>query len=292
MEDTHKILFSRLTNKMLMYDAGKGKIKEGVRELYKNLFRKLKILEIESGIYYRAHKIDKLKDVLRDKKIVKTKEGKVCGFDEKNSGVPLREEDRRPGRLNRQGEPVLYLANDIITCLYEVKPKLEEYISVAMFEIKDSIRILDFTPFCKTDYIDFFNIDVVHEFGQKGYNFQELFFGIQKILTMPDFQEEDYQISNAVVDIIKEVSYELGVDGISYKSFYTNGNNMALWNYDNAKFINDSSQVYSFCKDSPCEIFLQLNDGDVICKEFLPNNIVTNINTNENREELIYNLFH
>ena len=51
MEDTHKILFSRLTNKMLMYDAGKGKIKEEVRELYKNLFRKLKILEIESGIY-------------------------------------------------------------------------------------------------------------------------------------------------------------------------------------------------------------------------------------------------
>lgn len=215
MEDTHKILFSRLTNKMLMYDAGKGEIKEDVRELYKNLFRKLEILEIESGVYYRARKIDKQIDVLKDKTIVMTKEGIVCGFDEENSGVPFKPEKRKVGRLNRQGEPVLYIANDIITCLYEVKPKLEEYISVAMFEIKDSIRILDFTPFCKTDYIDFFNIDVVHEFGQKGYNFQELFFGIQEILTMPDFQEEDYQISNEVADIIKEVSHELGVDGIS-----------------------------------------------------------------------------
>ena len=292
MGNVGEILYSALTNRMLMYDAGKGKIKEEVRELYKNLFRKLEILEIESGVYYRAHKIDKQKDVIRDKKIVMTKEGKVCGFDKDSSGVPLQEEDRKPGRLNRQGEPVLYIADDIITCLHEVKPALMEYISVARFEIVNPIRILNFTPFYKTDYINYFNADVVHEFEQKGYNCQELFCGIQEILTMPDFKDEDYKISNKIADIIKEVSHELGVDGISYKSYYTVGENIALWNYDNAKFINDSSQVYSFCKDSPCEIFLQLNDGDVICKEPIQDNIVTDINTHENRKELIYNLFH
>ena len=155
MGNVGEILYSALTNRMLMYDAGKGEIKEKVRELYKNLFRKLEILEIESGVYYRAHKIDKQKDVIRDKKIVMTKEGKVCGFDKDNSGVPLQEENRKPGRLNRQGEPVLYIADDIITCLHEVKPALMEYISVARFEIVNPIRILNFTPFYKTDYINY-----------------------------------------------------------------------------------------------------------------------------------------
>lgn len=291
MGNTGEILLSALTNRMLMYDAGKGEIKEEIRELYKNLFRKLEVIEIESGIFYRARKIDKQKDVLKDKTIVMTKEGKVCGFNEVNSGVPLKEKDRKVGRLNRKGEPVLYLANDIITCLYEVKPTLMEYISVARFKIENPIRILNFTPFYKADYINYFNADVIHEFEQKGYNCQELFCGIQEILTMPDFQEKDYQISNEIADIIKEVSRELETDGISYKSYYTVGNNIALWNYDNAKFINDSSQVYSFYKDIPCKIFLQLNVGDMICKEFLPDNLVTNINTHKNRKELIYNLF-
>lgn len=63
------ILHSALTNRMLMYDAGKGEIKEEVRKLYKNLFRELEILEIESGIFYRARKIDKQKDVLEKKKM-------------------------------------------------------------------------------------------------------------------------------------------------------------------------------------------------------------------------------
>lgn len=292
MGNVSEILHSALTNRMLMYDAGKGEIKEEVRELYKNLFRELEILEIESGIFYRARKINEQKDVLEKKKIIITSEGKVCGFDEKNSGVPSNPEDRKVGRLNRQGEPVLYIANDVITCLYEVKPKLMAYISVAMFEIENPVRILNFTPFYKTDYTNYFSADVVNQFEQKGYNCQELFCGIQEILTMPDFQEKDYQISNEIADIIKEVSHELGVDGISYKSYYTIGNNIALWNFDNAKFINDSSQVYCFCKNDPCEIFLQLNDGDVICKEFLPDNVITEINTHEKRKKLIYNLFH
>ena len=46
MGNLSEILHSALTNRMLMYDAGKGEIKEVVRELYKNLFRELEILEI------------------------------------------------------------------------------------------------------------------------------------------------------------------------------------------------------------------------------------------------------
>ena len=41
MGNLSEILHSALTNRMLMYDAGKGEIKEEVRKLYKNLFREL-----------------------------------------------------------------------------------------------------------------------------------------------------------------------------------------------------------------------------------------------------------
>ena len=292
MSNVGEILISEFTNMELMFDSNRKGAKEETMELYKTLFRKLEILELKTGIYYRARKIDKKKDVLEEKNIKLASDGRVYGFNKKNSGVPPIEKCIA-GRLNRKYEQVLYLSDDEITCFYEVKPELNEYISLAKFNIIKPIKILDFTPYCKEDYIDFFDKKALFEFQQKGYNLQQLFFGIQRILVIPDFAANDYKIANEIANMIKDVSKEIKVDGIKYKSFYTKGNNIALWNYDNVIFASNRGEVYNYYKNDPLyeAVFISLNTSNIISKKVMFDTLKKDIIKENIKQELIDNLF-
>ena len=50
------------------------------------------------------------------------------------------------GRLNREGEPVLYLASKVDTALAEIRPHPGHYVSVGGFETLADLKLADFDP--------------------------------------------------------------------------------------------------------------------------------------------------
>lgn len=293
MAKTAEVLLSELTSRKIIFDAQKGGIKPKDKELYQILFSRLNIISLETGTYYRARRIDKEIDIFKEKTITLTETGQVLGFDEEKSGVKKAEECEAK-RLNKQGEQVLYLADDALTCFKEIRSELDDYISLAKFKAQRQIKVWDFTPFCKADYTDFFDEDTIYEFHKKGYDLQHLFVRIQEVLMMPEYAIDDYKVPNAIADMIKEVSKNMDVDGIKYISNYTKGHNIALWNFCDMKFTGINGKVYEFYKcGSSFELYIELDTGKVIGKGDIPIEMKENIETDKDkiRNRLIYDLF-
>lgn len=294
MAAANEVLLSELISRKIIFDAGRSEIKEGEKFLYEKLFSRLKILSLGTGIYYRARKIDRVKDVIEDKKIKLAGDGSILGFDEENSGVPPTEKCIA-GRLNKEGEQVLYIADDILTSFGEIKAKSNEYISLAGYKTQRKIKVLDFTPFCRADYENFFDKDLVFEFHEKGYDLQHLFTRIQVVLMMREYRKDNYKVPNAVADIIKEVSKSMDVDGIQYISDYTKGNNIALWNFSDMKFIGKNGEVYNFYKnESAYDIYMSLNTGNIISRGNITEDIRKRMDADKDkiRNRLVYDLFN
>ena len=60
-----------------------------------------------------------------------------------------------------------------------------------------------------------------------------MYMEMQRILTLPEYSENDYIVSRELIKVIKEKYPD--ISGIMYASHYTGKKNVAIW--DNNKFV-------------------------------------------------------
>lgn len=133
------------------------------------------------------------------------------------------------GRANSQGIRCLYLSNDEITTIHEIRARDFDYISIGNFKSKRELRIVDLS---NLDKISPFSMDVfnVEWFSINMSILKKISREIAKPLRRQD-SDLDYLPSQYIADYIKS----LGYDGICYRSTLNkNGVNYAI--FDSKKF--------------------------------------------------------
>ena len=220
-------------------------LKDKNKRFYKSLDKSTK--------FYRAR-------IAYDKQINKTNGFNLInntfdGFNETNSreapfGIKV-----PAGRNNIAGVSYLYVANDIGTACAEVKPAFYDVISVAEFENKRKLKIIDFSQ-----DVTFLLTEEIND----NVRLSLLFTYIMKSYTAPVSSDEQYLVSQFLSDYIRKAGY----DGISYKSFYSKeGVNYTIFNSHRSYFKFLGSKLIVFQTQE--QQFLDLNENSIIAVESL-----------------------
>lgn len=244
-------------------DDNAMKVLEGMECFAMNM----KPQKFRKGIYYRARVVD-TKDINEDKGFSINDDGKICsGFNELESGKAP-ECFVKAGRINHEWESIWYLANDAYTAMAEVRPGAREQISLAKYRVVDNteIYVLNFAEDQYKMKDGFETKGTVLE----GFDLNKIYVLLQKIMTLPAYNERTYFISNIAADMIKKA----GVSGVKYKSFYGKGNNIALWSIDKEAMVYCGSKVFlNYCTN---QAFISLEDASVINNTSMFNKQVKN----------------
>lgn len=165
--------------------------------------------------------IDKMKEIWNNMRFK--------GYNAKGSGLAPAE--RVPsGRANPNHVSYLYLSEDEMTSVYEIRPMIGEVVSVARFRVKKALKVYDFTKdFCGN--ID--SGDIMPLINTIGSKFSCPVRG----------NEEDYLPTQYLSEMIKN----MGFDGIRFRSsLRADGANVVLFNDEFCKpFGSDLFDVHS-----------------------------------------------
>lgn len=174
--------------------------------------------------------------------------GFLTGYDETNSReAPLG--CSTEGRNNISGVSYLYLADNIETASAEVKPTVRQLVSIAEFEVMKTIRIIDFSD----DSVLADSVDVRNDVS-----LSILFARIMQQYCIPVTDSAEYKATQIITDHIRKT----GIDGIAYKSFYSEkGKNYTIFNSDRNRFKFNGSRVMIL--QSERRTFLDFNDNKV-----------------------------
>lgn len=119
------------------------------------------------------------------------------------------------GRVNPELISYLYLSEDPLTCVYEVRPAIGQNVSVATFEIKKDLRIYDFAYSFPNDFKNEKQLDIA------------LFDYISKQFSLP-YQNKPLQY--LPTQYLGEVIKNSGFDGLRFQSsLHQNGYNIVLF---------------------------------------------------------------
>ena len=153
------------------------------------------------------------------------------------------------GRINPKGIPCLYLATDEKTAVSEVRPWVGSYVTVAKFETLEELNVID----CSRGEINPMNVTVADL--DKLWKLKQptpeeaikcIWRWIDKDFSEP--VEHNDKIANYVhTQIIADFFKTNGFNGIKYKSIFNNGKNLALYNINSAKQI-DNGKVFQVTK--------------------------------------------
>ncbi len=216
------------------------------------------IKKIEKNTCFYRARIASDDDIIGDNGFsVNLKNGEFLGFDEANSREAPLGLKIPAGRNNVSGMSYLYLANNIGTACTEVKPSFYDIISVATFETKRILRIIDFS---NVDTSSLSDKDM-----DERVKLSLLFSYIMSSYTVPINDEELYKIPQFLSDYIRKAGY----DGVAYKSFYDKtGINYTIFNSHPSYLKYKNSKVFMLqSKDSH---FLNINDFEILSVEALP----------------------
>ncbi|MFG6324237.1 MAG: RES domain-containing protein [Lachnospiraceae bacterium] len=175
-------------------------------------------------------------------------------------------------RNSKSGEEALYVADDEVTACAEAKSMVREYISVAEFELSDSVQVLDFSKmqFSKS----FYQYNDTY-----GVNVREMLSTLEFYFSRPVYSKEEYVFSQQIVKHFREK----GITGFKYRSFYSSGNNFTFFEDAINKFIwNDSRVVINY---TTANLFISLDKINVTDLSNV-NNIEKNI-SNDIRERML-----
>lgn len=168
------------------------------------------IKELEEGEkYYRARIINAEDDGKLEKGIGITKDGKFLGFNDVNSREPLIGISGE-GRNNISGASYLYLASNPETACMEIKSQFADLISLAEFELTETMKVVNFADektFQRSD-TKFYDVSL-----------GTLFSMLMLRYTQPVRKEAEYRITQVISDYLRKT----GIDGIAYKSFWVPG---------------------------------------------------------------------
>lgn len=133
------------------------------------------------------------------------------------------------GRANSQGIRCLYLSNDEITTIHEIRARDFDYISIGKFKAKENLHIVDLS-----------NLDKISPFSMDDFNAEwfsinmSILKKISREIAKPLRRQDsdlDYLPSQYIADYVKS----LGYDGICYRSTLNKeGVNYAI--FDSKKF--------------------------------------------------------
>lgn len=155
-------------------------------------------------------------------------ETNFMGYDEEKSMAPP-PEIVSDGRCNPKGISWLYAAESRLCALYEVKPYIGQYVSVATIQLNNSLKLF------------FFNIDKSLD-GKYGkilgeYDNSIVIENIKNWCERPIADDLNYVLTQYICEKI----VENGFDGIAFNSSVYSGRkniNYAVYNYQNCKAIN------------------------------------------------------
>lgn len=223
--NTSEALFSILNIEQFSFECLNGGKKEKNQELFQKIVIHMPITEINKGIYYRARIINDIDG--EDTGVVRKNGIPIRGYNSQYSGVAPIHKIKKNGRVNRIGEQVLYLAEDVETSCKEQKADTEEYISVSECAINNQVKVMDFTVRALDGLTELFPDEIVQLFRSSySVDIRAFYICIKKYLTSPDYQKRDYIVPLDFLDIVKKRS---DISGIRYNSFYTDKCNIALW---------------------------------------------------------------
>lgn len=153
----------------------------------------------------------------------------TTGYPIERMGNPPNE-SAKSGRANPNGISYLYLANDIVTTLYEVRASLLDYVAVGTFRLEENISVVNLSR-STYDVFRLAELESLEEVLIYGSFIDKLEEELSKPKRRSD-SELDYLPSQYISELIKSI----GFDGIEFKSsLYSDGVNLAIFNPDKFK---------------------------------------------------------
>jgi len=150
----------------------------------------------------------------------------------------------RAGRANADNQVVLYLATSVETAISELRPWLEQEISVAVFATRRELKIANLTPGYGTNsyMVETILSTPVKDIGKpsappdQATIDRHVWNDIDKAFSKP-VTRGDERIEYAPTQILSELFRTMGYDGIAYKSNFggDKGYNIALYNVGDAE---------------------------------------------------------
>ena len=239
-------------------------------DYYSNEF----VVTISKGdVFYRGRKIEASDCGCPENGIIYDEEKKMFrGFNAKESGEPPKEKSKA-GRLSREGESALYLAEDPITACIECGTQMRQMVSLARYKVDKDIEIIDFS---KLEYKESFakydeecKVDV-----------RQFLSYICALFTYYVYEDKEYIFTQKLADHFREK----GFNGFAYRSFHTNKRNYTFFDEDRKKFNwLDSNILLNYASANH---FMSLDDekGDLENRNILDKTIEEKV-----REKIISN---
>lgn len=144
----------------------------------------------------------------------------------------------KSGRANPNGISYLYLANDVLTTLYEVRASLFDYVTVGTFRLEENIRVINLSH----STYDIFELAELEELQ----SLEEVMIHgsfidkLEQELSKPR-RRSDSELDYLPTQYLSELIKSMGFDGIEFKSsLYQNGVNLAIFNTHKFKSLDVS----------------------------------------------------
>ena len=218
------------------------------------------IVELKSGTkVFRARIISDTNDIYNCKNGIRFENEVLKGYDWINSKEPP-VGIASDGRANRQYSSYFYCADNGPTAASEIKANIGDYISLASFTINRDLRVIQF------EEKEMLEIATMPEWYQHY---------ISKCFTTPVNDPKEYHITQFISDEIRKH----GVDGICYKSHFTNNKNYVIFNcsmdtvvFNSSKVLQLHSQQLNFTDFSSVKIIStkaipNLSEDDILRKK-------------------------
>jgi len=136
----------------------------------------------------------------------------------------------KPGRTNRQGVSVLYLADEIETAIAEIRPHPGHLISVGGFRALRDLRVANFDiPISRFSMSDA-RLDTF-----------AIIYHVDALLGSPVTPDERHKY--ALTQLLADTLIRQGFDGVSFRSSVGTGKNLCVFDPDVFEFDPASSQV-------------------------------------------------
>lgn len=227
---------------------------------------------IDKGtIFYRARIVPQNKI---NRNNIKADGNMLLGYDENDSReAPLG--FGTEGRNNIKGVSYLYLASNIETACSEVKPIVRQLLSVAEFESAKDLKIVNFA--CD-------DVEIKKETNEL-VDLPYIFASIANEYTQPAINNEYYVVTQVITDYIRKN----GIDGIAYKSFYSDkGINYTFFNSSRNNISYRGSRLVML--QSERRTFLDFNNDKIVNASTIGGATYDEDAANQIRDEIIYRI--
>lgn len=202
-----------------LYVATDDDVKEKWEE-FKNEFLKNRFFIPEDNSFIQIY----LNEVVKDEALIIKKEEKFFRARIRKKGTIFKDKDlhvpppkiANAGRLNPKFIPYLYISNDEITVVSEVRPYLDANVVIAICEAVKDLKILDLTRMDNDD--------------SKTNNFKKMISTLFSTPYAPDDTELEYISTQYIAEFIKNKDF----DGVKYRSAMNdNGWNICIFTPSN-----------------------------------------------------------